>query len=61
VVDENNCYLGIIQEILQTGANDVYVIKSKGVKDLLLPAISSVITSVDLPSGNMIVTVPQGL
>ena len=61
VFDESNCYLGIIQEILQTGANDVYVIKSKEVKDLLLPAISSVITSVDLSSGNMIVTVPQGL
>ena len=61
VFDGNNCYLGIIQEILQTGANDVYVIKSKEVKDLLLPAISNVITSVDLSSGKMIVTVPQGL
>lgn len=61
VFDENNCYLGTIQEILQTGANDVYVVKAKGIKDLLLPAISSVITSVDLSSGNMIVTVPQGL
>ena len=59
--DENDCYLGVIREILQTGANDVYVIECKETPDLLLPAILSVIKDVDLNLGKMVVVVPEGL
>tara|TARA_Y100000996_G_scaffold219354_1_gene172484 strand:+ start:10935 stop:11447 length:513 start_codon:yes stop_codon:yes gene_type:complete len=61
VFDENDCYLGVIREILQTGANDVYVISGKEKPDLLLPAILSVIKDVDLHLGKMFVAVPEGL
>ena len=61
VFDENKLYLGTIKEILQTGANDVYVIANDELKDLLIPAISSVIKDVDISAGKMFVVVPKGL
>ena len=44
VVDETGTNLGILKEILQHGAADVYVVK--GDKNLMFPALKSVITSV---------------
>jgi 16S rRNA processing protein RimM len=48
VVDESGKNLGTIKEIIETGANDVYVIKNQNERELLLPAIPEVILSVDL-------------
>lgn len=45
--------LGILEEIIETGANDVYVFRKKGTSDLLVPAIPSCIKEVDL-EGKMI-------
>jgi|TARA_B110000263_G_scaffold233022_1_gene229558 16S rRNA processing protein RimM len=61
VFDDKDSYLGVVKEILQTGANDVYIVGEEGSKDLLLPAISSVIKDIDVPSGNMVVHVLKGL
>ena len=47
VVDENNNPLGELAEILETGANDVYVVVGSDGKELLLPAIPSVILELD--------------
>ncbi len=47
VVDENENPLGSLVEILHTGANDVYVVKDEAGKELLLPAIPSVILDLD--------------
>ena len=47
VVDENNTLLGELAEILETGANDVYVVVGSDGKELLLPAIPSVILELD--------------
>ncbi|MBA4379430.1 MAG: 16S rRNA processing protein RimM, partial [Anaerolinea sp.] len=49
VVDENGQELGKLTEILETGANDVYVVKRSDASELLLPAISEVVLDVDLP------------
>jgi len=46
-VDENENPLGTLAEILETGANDVYVVKDDAGKELLLPAIPSVILDLD--------------
>ena len=57
-------YLGRIMEIIETGANDVYVVKTPDgypVKEILLPAIASVIIEVDIPGRRMSVVVPEGL
>ncbi|GIS65279.1 MAG: hypothetical protein CM1200mP3_15270 [Chloroflexota bacterium] len=43
--------MGNISEVLETGANDVYVIHSEGEKDILIPAIFSVVTHVDIMGG----------
>jgi len=59
VRDENDQVIGTLSEILITGANDVYVITPKeGTKDLLIPAIKSVIQKIDLESKLMVIS-PQ--
>ena len=53
--------LGFIKDVLQTGANDVYVIKKTGEEDLLLPAIKDCVKEVDIEGGKMVVHVLPGL
>ena len=48
VFDENGNFVGVLQEVLLTGANDVYVVKPENREEILLPAIESVILDVDL-------------
>ena len=61
VVDENGEPLGRLVEILETGANDVYVIRNEAGKELLLPAIPSVILELDAPQRLIHVHVLEGL
>jgi 16S rRNA processing protein RimM len=58
VVDNNGQSLGILTEILETGANDVYVVVSAEGTETLLPAIASVILGVDRERREMRVTPP---
>jgi 16S rRNA processing protein RimM len=53
--------LGTITDVLQTGANDVYVIGSEGAADLLVPAIKDCIKNVDLEQGVMTIHLLPGL
>jgi 16S rRNA processing protein RimM len=57
---EDGVYLGEVKEILATGSNDVYVVRDAG-KEVLLPALETVILDVDLGAGTMTVRVPEGL
>jgi 16S rRNA processing protein RimM len=60
VVTEAGLELGTIGDVLQTGANDVYVVPTpKG--ELLLPAIKDVVKDVDLKAGRMVVSLLPGL
>lgn len=65
VQTEEGRQLGEIIEVIFTGANDVYVVRPEiGVnqgKELLLPAISDVIRTVDLAANQMTVTLLPGL
>jgi len=61
VVDENDNPLGTLVEILETGANDVYVVKDDTGKELLLPAIPSVILDLDAARGYLKVHLLEGL
>jgi 16S rRNA processing protein RimM len=47
VLDESGNSLGELVEIIETGANDVYVVRNKSGKEILLPAIASVILETD--------------
>ena len=53
--------LGVIDDVLQTGANDVYVIKKAGCQDLLVPAIKACIKEVDIENQKMTVHLLAGL
>lgn len=53
--------LGVIDDVLQTGANDVYVVKKAGANDLLIPAIKDCILDVDVENGTMKVHLLAGL
>ena len=48
VVDEAGQPLGKLAQILETGANDVYVVETPDGKELLLPAVEEVILDIDL-------------
>lgn len=61
VVDENENLLGELVEIIETGANDVYVVKDDSGRELLLPAIPSVILNLDVERRLMRVHVLEGL
>jgi len=60
VFTTENEYIGDLISIFPTGSNDVYVVKKED-KEILLPAISSVIQTIDPEGGKMIVTLPEGL
>jgi 16S rRNA processing protein RimM len=51
--------LGTLFDILETGANDVYVVRSPDHAEVLLPAINDVIISVDLTRKVMVVKPPE--
>ena len=61
VVASDGTALGQVVEILQTGANDVYVVRDAEERELLLPAIASEIREIDLGSGRMVVDLIPGL
>jgi 16S rRNA processing protein RimM len=52
--------LGRIEDIIETGANDVYAVRNAE-GELLIPAIDSVVRAVDLPAGRLVVDLPPGL
>ena len=47
--------LGILSDVLQTGANDVYVLSKEGEDDILLPAIKECVKEVDIENGTILV------
>ena len=53
--------LGRIREVLQTGANDVYVVDSPLHGEVLIPAIKACIIKVDIEGGRMDVELLPGL
>jgi len=61
VINEENKELGTLEDVMVTGANDVYVISLLNGKELLLPAIKQCILNVDMENQCMQVHVLDGL
>lgn len=61
VSDINGIFLGKLVDILQTGSNDVFVVKNDNGRELLLPALKNVVRSISQKEGIIIVEVPEGL
>ena len=61
VVTDEGEEFGVLKDVLQTGANDVYVIDGKDGKEYLFPAIKQCILKVDLEAQEIIVHIMDGL
>ena len=55
VVTIDDEIIGRVTDILRTGSNDVYVVKTSDGKEILLPAIDTVVKRIDVPAGRMVV------
>lgn len=51
--------VGTVVDVLRTGSNDVYVIRTPEGRETLLPAVDSVVLSIDVAAGRMIVRPPE--
>ncbi len=53
--------LGRVVDIIETGANDVYVIQGAAYGEVLIPAVNGVVINIDVEAGMMKVDPPPGL
>lgn len=61
VVDEDGVKIGVLADVFNTGANDIYDVKRQGKKNLLLPVIDDVVKDIDIEGGKITVHVMEGL
>lgn len=61
VLDETGEELGELEDVIETGANDVYQIKMNDGRQLLLPAIRQCVLEVDVEAGFMRIHILEGL
>jgi len=61
IVTADNQLLGTLIDILETGANDVYVVETPEKNQILLPAIPDVVKKIDVNAGQIIVELIDGL
>ncbi len=61
VVDKQRGLLGKLEEVLQTGANDVYIVKGDKYKEVLIPVIKDVVLDIDTANRTITVDLLPGL
>lgn len=61
VYDLDGEYLGILTDVLATGANDVYVVRDNDAGEVLIPALKEVVRQIDLNTREIRVALPPGL
>jgi 16S rRNA processing protein RimM len=61
VFDASGTSLGRVEEVLATGANDVYVVRGGERGEVLLPATSEVVRQIDVAGGRMVIEELPGL
>ncbi len=61
VYDLNERFLGVIADVLKTGANDVYVVIGDDGRECLIPAIKQVVKIIDLNKKTMIIDPLEGM
>ena len=55
VYDEEDNELGSVENVLRTGSNDVYAVRSEDGRELLIPALHAVVRAIDVAGGRMTV------
>ena len=58
---EDGSHFGTLKDVMETGANDVYIIKTEEGKEVLIPAIYECILDVDVEAGKMEIHLLDGL
>ena len=53
--------LGVLDEVIKTGSNDVYVVKGDSKKPILIPVIERVVKEVNIEDGYVLVELMEGL
>lgn len=61
VESEEGKQIGVLDDVMQTGANDVYIVRKEDGGEVLIPAIKECIKKVDISDGKMIIHVMPGL
>ena len=61
VYTEDGIILGVLQDIYNTGSNDIYVVRNELGKQILLPAIKEVIKNISLEDNKITVHLLEGL
>lgn len=61
VWEEDGRYLGVLKDVIETGANDVYAVDMEDGRELLIPAIKQCILEVDIEGKKMVVHLLEGL
>lgn len=61
VVDEGDKIIGTLRDVMETGANDVYIIDMTDGREVLIPAIKECVLQVDLEAGKMQIHLMDGL
>lgn len=60
-LDEEGARVGVLKDVLETGANDVYVIAMEDGRELLLPAIKQCVLEVNVEEGFLRIHILEGL
>lgn len=61
VLTEDGEIFGTLKDVIETGANDVYIVNSKKHGEVLIPAIKECILDVNVKEGKMLVHLMEGL
>ena len=59
VYDEEDNELGTVENVLRTGSNDVYAVRSEDGREILIPALRKVVRTIDVPNGRMTVRLSE--
>lgn len=61
VVSEDGKVYGKLDDVINTGSNDIYIVKRSGMKDLLIPVIDEVVLDIDIEAKKITVRLMEGL
>jgi len=59
ITDEGEC-LGLVVDVLPSGGNDIFVVH-QGLREIMLPALKSVVNGIQVAQRRITVKLPQGL
>lgn len=58
---EDGAWLGTVNNVIETGANDVYVVSGSSYGELLLPVHEETLVAIDFDEGKITLNLPDGL